>query len=290
MQMTDLRIYTCNWPLMPVMDTPEMLRFTAREGFAGIELECGPLYFWPTTVTNEEARDLLSIAKGEGIELSVHAPDHINPASHLPEDRTRDDELIKRLIDLAVRLESPVVGIHPGVANELFDLERRKVAFDSANFDRNKIMTVARDLAVQTIAGWADLCADAGLVLTVENEVHVRHSVATDAKVLRGMIEGAARPNLKINLDTGHAYCADGLAEEFGVLEDLIVHFHMNDGDTPGDSQHLPLGEGEADFSVLAPFLKNFGGIAVLEIYAPARPIEAILASRDFLLRVMAEV
>jgi len=275
---------------MPVMDTPDMLRFTAREGFAGIELECGPLYFWPTTVTDDEARELLRIARGEGIDLSVHAPDHINPASLLPEDRARDAELIKRLIDLAVLLESPVVGIHPGVANRLFDLERRKAPFDSAKFDRAAIMNDARELAVETIAGWADLCAAAGLVLTVENEVHVRHSVATDAKVLREMVLGAARPNLKVNLDTGHAYCADGLAEEFDVLKDLIVHFHMNDGDTPGDSQHLPLGEGEADFAYLAPFLQNFEGIAVLEIYAPHRPIEAILASRDFLLQVTAQV
>lgn len=288
--MTDLRIYTCNWPLMPVMDTADMLRFTAREGFAGIELECGPLYFWPTTVTDDEARELLRIARGEGIDLSLHAPDHINPASHLSEDRARDDELIKRLIDLAVLIESPVVGIHPGVANEMFDLERRKIAFNSAKYDRDKIMGVARDLAVETIAGWADLCADAGLVLTVENEVHVRHSVATNARVLRDMVLGTGRPNVKVNLDTGHAYCADGLAEEFAVLEDLIVHFHMNDGDTPGDSQHLPLGEGVADFGVLAPFLREFTGIAVLEIYAPKRPIEAILASRDFLLRRMAQV
>ena len=275
---------------MPVMDTADMLRFTAREGFAGIEIECGPLYFWPTTVTDDEALELLRIARGEGIELSLHAPDHINPASHRPEDRARDAELIKRLIELAVCLESPVLGIHPGVAIDLFSLERRRVAFDSARFDRGAIMAEARELAVETIAGWADLCADAGLVLTVENEVHVRHSVATSARVLRDMVLGADRPNLKINLDTGHAYCSGGLAEGFEVLKDLIVHFHMNDGDTPGDSQHLPLGEGEADFAALAPFLRNFGGIAVVEIYAPKRPIEAILASRDFLLRVVAQV
>ena len=288
--MNDLRIYTCNWPLMPVMDTAEMLRFTAREGFAGIELECGPLYFWPTTVTDGEADELRRIATGEGIELSLHAPDHINPASHLPEDRVRDEGLMKRLIDLAVRLDSPVLGIHPGVAARLFDLERRKVPFDCERFDRDRIMADARGLAIETIAGWADLCADAGLVLTVENEVHVRHSVASSARVLRDMVEAAARPNLKVNLDTGHAYCAGGLAEEFEVLKDLIVHFHMNDGDTPGDSQHLPLGEGKADFGALAPFLQSFGGIAVLEIYAPDRPIEAIRASRDFLLQVAARV
>lgn len=286
--MTAPRIYVCNWTLMPVMDTPAMIRFAAREGFAGIELECGPLYFWPTAIGDAEVSELRRMADGEGVALSVHAPDHMNPAGAVPEDRARDAELLDRLIDLAVRLGSPVVGVHPGVIAELFDLERRRVPFDSPRFDRDALMTAARTRAVETLADWADRCRAAGLVLTVENEVHVRHTVAPTAAILRTMVEAAVRPNMKVNLDTGHAYCGGGLTQEFAVLRDHIVHVHLNDGDTPGDSQHLPLGEGDADFTPLAPFLAAFGGIMALEIYAPARPVEATLASRDFLLRVLA--
>lgn len=286
--MSDLDLYVCNWTLMPAMGTAEMIRFAAREGFAGVELECGPLYFWPTAIDASEVRELRRVADGEGVGLSVHAPDHINPATPLPEDRARDAELVRSLIDLAVRLESPVVGIHPGVAVELFDLERRGRPFETPRHSRDAIMASSRARAVETIAGWADACADAGLVLTVENEVHVRHTVAPTAPIVREMVEAAARPNLKVNLDTGHAYCGGGLAEEFAALEDHIVHFHLDDGDTPGESQHLALGEGKADFAVLAPFLKSFGGIAAIEIYAPDRPVEATLASRDYLLRVLA--
>lgn len=286
--MADINLYACNWTLMPAMDTAEMIRFAAREGFAGLELECGPLYFWPTAIDAGEVRELRRIADGEGVGLSVHAPDHINPATPLSEDRARDAELVRRLIDLAVGLESPVVGIHPGVAVELFCLERRGKPFETPRHSREAIMASSRTRAVDTIAEWADWCGSAGLTLTVENEVHVRHTVAPTAGVLRDMIEAAARPNLKVNLDTGHAYCGGGLAEEFATLEDHIVHFHLDDGDTPGESQHLVLGEGEADFAVLAPFLKSFGGIAALEVYAPERPVEATLASRDYLLRVLA--
>jgi len=282
------RIYVCNWTLMPAMDTAAMIRFAARERFAGVELECGPLYFWPTLLAGDEVRELRRIADGEDVGLSVHAPDHINPATSLPEDRTRDAELVHRLIDLAVALESPVVGIHPGVANALFDLERRRKTFETPRHDRAAIMADARARAVETIGAWADQCAQAGLILTVENEVHVRHTVAPTADVLRGMVEAAARLNLKVNLDTGHGYCGDGLAKTFAALRDYIVHFHLNDGDTPGDSQHLPLGEGEADFEPLAPFMASFGGIMALEVYAPTRPVEATLASRDFLLRALA--
>lgn len=286
--MTPPRIYACNWTLMPAMDTAGMIRFAAREGFAGLEIECGPLYFWPTLVSDGEADELKRTADGEGVALSLHAPDHINPAGTRPEDRVRDAALMDRLIELAVRLGSPGLGVHPGVADELFDLERRRAPFDTPRFDRTRLMAAARERAVGTLGAWADQCAAAGLVLTVENEVHVRHSVAPTAAVLRAMVEAAARPNLKVNLDTGHAYCGDGLAETFAALKDWIVHVHLNDGDTPGDSQHLPIGEGVADWSPVAPFLASFGGIIALEIYAPARPVEATLASRDFLLRVLA--
>jgi sugar phosphate isomerase/epimerase len=62
---------------------------------------------------------------------------------------------------------------------------------------------------------------------------------------------------------------------------------HLNDGRTPGVSEHLPLGEGRADFSPLASFIADMQGAAVLEIYAPDRPIQATKASRDYLLRVL---
>ncbi len=118
-------IFTCNWTLFPVMDTVAAALFTAEHGFAGMEIESDPIDFWPTLVSDATVRELIEIAKGEGIRYTVHAPDHINPANDRPEDRIRDDEVFKRLVDLAVRLESPVVGIHPGVVHTLFGLERR---------------------------------------------------------------------------------------------------------------------------------------------------------------------
>jgi L-ribulose-5-phosphate 3-epimerase UlaE len=73
------------------------------------------------------------------------------------------------------------------------------------------------------------------------------------------------------------------------VLKKLIVHMHLDDGRTSGVSEHLPLGEGRADFSPLAHFIANMQGAAVLEIYAPDRPVQATIESRDYLLRVLQE-
>ena len=71
------------------------------------------------------------------------------------------------------------------------------------------------------------------------------------------------------------------------MLKDLIVHIHLDDGRTPGVSEHLPLGEGRADFSPLADFICRMEGAVVLEIYAPERPVQATLDSRNFLLNLL---
>jgi sugar phosphate isomerase/epimerase len=283
------RIYTCNWTLLPVMDVVEAARFTARDGFAGIELEATPLGFWPTTVAAATIDELVAIGRNEGIAYSVHAPDSINPATDQPEARTRDRQIFCRLLEMAVRLSSPVVGIHPGVAHALFALERHQRPFEVGRYSRDALIGEARKRAVATYVEWADLCREAGLTLTVENEVHVRHSVAPTAEILAELIGRASRENIKVNLDTGHAHIGAGLLEEFRILEDLIVHMHLDDGRNPGVSEHLPLGEGRADFSPLAQFIARLQGAAVLEIYAPDRPVEATRASRDYLLRVLSE-
>jgi len=281
------RIYTCNWTLFPVMDVIEAARFTAREGFSGIELEATSLGFWPTTVPASTLRELATIGKNEGIRYSVHAPDSINPATDQPETRTRDREIFQRLVDMATHLASPVVGIHPGVVHTLSSLERHKTPFEVERYSPDALIAEARGRAVETYVEWGNLCRAAGLTLTVENEVHVRHSVAPTAEVLAELIGKTGRENIRVNLDTGHAYIGAGLFEEFSVLRPLIVHMHLDDGQSPGVSEHLPLGEGCADFSPLAHFIAHMQGAAVLEIYAPDRPVEATKDSRDYLLGVL---
>ncbi len=269
------------------MDTLEAARFTAREGFAGIELESTPLGFWPTTVSRSTIKELIAIGRGESIGYTVHAPDSINPAIDLPEAKVRDTETFRRLVELAKRLSSPVVGIHPGIVHTLFALERRGVPFAIERYNRDELVTDGRKRALETIAQWGDLCAEAGLTLTLENEVHVHHSVAPTAEILLEMVEGTGRDNIKVNFDTGHAYIGAGLAEEFNVLKGHIVQMHLDDGRAPGVSEHLPLGEGLADFSPLADFMATMEGALVLEIYAPDRPVEATLQSRDYLLELI---
>ena len=287
--MTKPRIFTCTGTVLPVMDEIEAARFTAREGFAGMEIQCNPLGLWPTTAPRSTIDELIAIGDGEGIDYTFYPSGLLNPATELPEERARNEEFLKYSVDLAQRLGSPMLCIHPGVAEKLFSLERKGVPFESDRFDRDRLLTDARNRAVESIAEWAGTAAQADLIIPVENEGHVHHTVAPTAALLRDMVETAGCDNVKVNLDTGHAFINEGLKEEFTVLRDAIVHVHLNDGRKMGVSEHLSLGEGVADFSPMAGFMNTFGGALVLEIYAPDRPLEATLESRDFILDVVAQ-
>lgn len=61
----------------------------------------------------------------------------------------------------------------------------------------------------------------------------------------------------------------------------------MEDATTHGVSEHLPLGEGKVDFGAIAEFMAAMDAVLSLEIYAPNRPVEATLQSRDYLLELM---
>ena len=82
--------------------------------------------------------------------------------------------------------------------------------------------------------------AEADLVIPIETEGHVHHTVAPTATLVREMVEATGRDNVKVNLDTGHAFINGGLEEEFTVLRDHIVHVHLNDG--PSAPEILPAG------------------------------------------------
>ncbi len=49
-----------------------------------------------------------------------------------------------------------------------------------------------------------------GVTIVVENDVHVRHTVARTAESLAALVEAVARPNVKVNFDTGQAFLGAG--------------------------------------------------------------------------------
>ncbi len=281
------RIYAHCWTLLPVMNAVEAARFAADNGFQGLELFCNPLDFWPGMIAEATLAELAAIARGEDLGFSLYACSTVNAATGLAELRTLNDDTVQRMLDVCGKIGSTVLCIHPGTIVEFGNLERKGVPFYTERFDREDLLREGHRRAVEAIARWADVAAPIGVTIVVENDVHVRHTAASTAESLAAMVTAAARPNIKVNFDTGHAFVGAGLLEEFDVLKPHIGHFHLDDNSTPRASEHLPLGEGAVDFPSIAEFLATTDAALSIEIYAPDRPVEATLASRDYILGVI---
>ena len=149
--MTSPRIYPCTWSLLPVMGPVEAARFAAENRFQGLELNCDPINFWPGLIDRAVLDALVEIRDHEGIGYVFYGPYTLNDASPLPEERRSNDEMVRRSVDLAERLGSPVLCIHPGVVIELESLERKGVPFETARFDRDRLLGQAGERAVEAI-------------------------------------------------------------------------------------------------------------------------------------------
>ena len=282
------RIYAHCWTLLPVMNAVEAARFAAENGFQGLEVFCNPLDFWPGMIDEETLAELAAIARGEDLGYSFYGCSYVNAATGLAELRTLNDDTMKRMLDVCGMIGASVLCIHPGTIVGFGNLERKGVPFHSERFDRDDLMREGRQRSVETITRWADLAAPVGVTIVVENDVHVRHTAAPTAESLAEIVTAVGRPNVKVNFDTGHAFIGAGLLEELDVLKPLIGHFHLDDNSTPRASEHLPLGEGTIDFPSIAEFLGTADAALSIEIYAPDRPVEATLESRDYILGVIA--
>ena len=282
------RIYAHCWTLLPVMNTVEAARFAADNGFQGLEVFCNPLEFWPGMIDAATLAELAAIARGEDLEFSLYGCSTVNAATGLAEIRSLNDDTMARMLDVCAKIGATVLCIHPGTIVEFGNLERKGVPFHSERFDRDDLMREGRQRSVETITRWADLAAPVGVTIVVENDVHVRHTAAPTAESLAEIVTAVGRPNVKVNFDTGHAFIGAGLIEELDVLKPLIGHFHLDDNSTPRASEHLPLGDGAVDFPSIAECLATADAALAIEIYAPDRPVEATLASRDYILGVIA--
>ncbi len=282
------RIYAHCWTLLPVMNAVGAARFAADNGFQGLEVFCNPLEFWPGMIDDAFLAEIDAIARGEDLGISLYGCSKVNPAAELENDRTYNDDLMERMLDVCAKIGATILCIHPGTIAGFGNLERKGVPFHSERFDRDGLLRDGQQRSVEAIAGWADLATPIGVTIVVENDVHVRHTAAPSAESLAAIVTAADRPNIKVNFDTGHAFIGAGLTEELDVLKALIGHFHLDDNSTPEASEHLPLGEGAVDFPSIAEFLATADAALSIEIYAPDRPVEATLASRDYIQGVIA--
>ena len=161
----------------------------------------------------------------------------------------------------------------------------QEVAIRAAQWLGTGIAVLNTERAVERERQWAEhvshlgrLCAvaeEAGVTLALEPEPLL---VVGSSEDMAAMIEAVGSPRLRVNLDVGHAWITDeDVAASIRRLGERIVHLHLEDiGGRV--HRHLPLGEGDIDFTAIREALGQVGykGPYVVDLFGQSDAPSAV--------------
>lgn len=182
-----------------------------------------------------------------GLKYTVHSPIvDINIASLNKAMRKASIDEIKKAIDLANKLDSETVVVHPGSIPFLGrDLEDGIYA-----------------LANSAIKELGEYGADLGVNATIENMPAFEGMMYQDMEKLNQTLEAC---DMFMTLDVGHAYHCGYSPSEMYFKRVKHMHVHDNNGD---DDSHYGLGEGSIDLKQIINTFesKHYDGIYIIEV------------------------
>jgi sugar phosphate isomerase/epimerase len=199
------------------------------------------------------------------VEYTIHAPlSDINVASHNESIRNASISLIKNSMDIACKLDSEIVVVHPGYMPIL----GRKITPKVMAFNRNSL---------KECSNYAE---EVGVKMCVENMPDIENLMFTNLDDLNELILDI---DAYMTLDVGHAHNNNYTVEDM-LKYSRVEHIHLSDNDGSYDSHHA-LGNNKEDngieFITLFEDLRkiNYGGFLVVEVEEP----ESVKESIDFI-------
>jgi sugar phosphate isomerase/epimerase len=248
------------------------IRAIAALGFDYLELTLdAPLAHH--ALVRREKHEILGALADHGLGLVCHLPTFVSTADLTPGIRAASRHEIRRSLDAAAALGAEKVVAHPPVIGGLAVLARELV----------------RPLVAEGMDRMLDHAAGLGLAVCLEN-MFPRYGVCVEPEEFGPLF--AARPDLRLTLDTGHAFI-DGrrgkrllaFVETWGQR---LGHLHVSDNGGRRDD-HLPVGRGKVPFARLAKALNRFAAVATvtMEIFTERR--EDLAESREAFRRIMEE-
>jgi len=221
------------------------IEFAKRQGFHAFEVWADHPHAHPDE-TPADMRPRLRKALADFAAMSMHGPlGNASLASINPGIWRESLRQHLAAVELASDIGATVLVTHPG------DLRDPRFA--------DEFMRLSREALAQLATRGAQL----GVTIAVENCGPYHAGIDRTAADLASLVGSA--PGLKACLDTGHGAVNGNTAELVRLLGDAIVHMHVHDNHGQRD-EHLPMGRGTIDFSVLAPLLARFDGMAIAEV------------------------
>ncbi|MCX7923167.1 MAG: sugar phosphate isomerase/epimerase [Clostridia bacterium] len=224
----------------------DAIRNVALNGYDGIELSLLKNQLFPFTVNDKQLNSIKNVAADSGIKIACLATGGSDLLSDIPyepslitpdkEGRKKRIELLKRSIEIAKYLGSPVMNFASGFKN-------KEMAADDA-----------RKYFIEGVQILLDDCKE--LILAVEPEPDMFIGT-TEAAI--SAIEEVNSPYFKLNLDIGHVYCSeDEYLNKIEKALDYTVHCHIEDIKNRIHHHQIP-GTADIDFSSVFKILKAKG-------------------------------
>ncbi len=256
-----IRYGAMNFPIRPVVEEIETF---AGLGFDYLELTLDPPEAHHSKIRSERHRIARALEE-RGMGLVVHLPTFVSTADLTDSIRNASVEEMLRSIDLAADLGVEKVVMHPSMIGGLGPL----------------VMDLAMGHAENSMEKMIRHAEAAGLRVCLEN-MFPRCRAFFEPEHFAPLMDRFER--LEMTLDTGHANIESGggrrIFDFLNRFGDRIGHVHASDNGGKRDD-HLPIGEGNIDFAVLARRLAEVGyrETITLEVFSENRRMLA--KSRD---------
>ena len=264
---------------------PEAVEEAAKLGAKGLQVYATRTRLAHEDMTPAQRRDFLRMVKDHGLVFSALCGD-LGKGFGNPDLNPALVEESKRILDIALEMETNIVTTHIGVVPQ-----------DSAN-PRYKIMQDA----CGELAAYAD---SVGAHFAIETGPE-------PAKTLCGFLDSLNSRGVAVNLDPANLtmVCRDDAVAAVHTLKDYIVHTHAKDGRQLHDCEpeivygikprdpscvtdesfiELPLGEGDVPFPAYLKALDEVGyrGFLTIEREVGENPAKDIATAVDFLKNII---
>ena len=238
----------------------ESLEKAKEVGGHGVQLWIATGELAPENLTETGKKDLLHLLESNNLEISATCGDIGGFAN--PQGLEERVERTKRLIDLSVSLNAPIMTTHIGVVPEDWrETEQGKMMLD----------------AVKEVAKYAE---NHGAFLASETGPE-------SPELMRDFLDAVQSKGIAVNYDPANLVMK-GFDYLGGVkvLAPYIVHTHAKDGiRVDGKGQEVALGEGHVDWDAYIAAMKEIGfnGYFTLEREVGPDPVADIKKAADFL-------
>lgn len=277
-----------NFPIGVITDSfrlpfEESVKKAAEVGAKGIQMYAVSGDMSPEALNSSRRKEVLDIIKSNGLMISALCGD-LGKGFVNPELNPELIERSKRIVDLALDLETNIVTTHIGLVP------------NDPNHERFKIM----QSACKELADYAD-------------SVGARFAVETGpetAETLKMFLDSLGSRGVSVNLDPANLVMVTGddPVKAVYTLKDYIVHTHAKDGvklcnKSPeaiygyieDEIQHqqafkeVPLGEGSVDFPRYLAALDDIGykGFLTIEREVGENPAKDIAMAVNFLKNII---